>query len=396
MAAKPRLCNAVCATFHGVVEEKEMQTRRTFCVLAILAPLTLAGQVEDQRFSDIRSKVARHEKVTEEERDYAESIIEKRNQENSAKQQLDSYAKTHPVRESTGLIPLPELGKGTYKGEQGGLYPGGENTPPAPHLEAGLRMASRIAPLDPQGRKSAQGRIVMCTIGMSNTTQESRSFLKLAAGDNEVNPKVTIVDCAQGAQTAARIVDPNSPYWKVVDDRLANAGVTPQQAQVIWLKEANGNPTGSSWDYAKQLQEQQVTILNNLHARFPNLKIAYVSSRIYGGWAGGPLNPEPYAYEGGFATKWLIAGQIAGRPELNYNSEKGAVRAPWIEWGPYLWGDGLKARQDGVVWKREDLGPDGTHPSLLGREKVARLLMDFLKNDPTSRPWFVRAERRRK
>src|SRR3974390_2018454 len=37
----------------------------------------------------------------------------------------------HPVRESTGLIPLPDLGKEKYKGEQGGLYPGGVNAPPA-------------------------------------------------------------------------------------------------------------------------------------------------------------------------------------------------------------------------------------------------------------------------
>src|ERR1700704_2593638 len=36
----------------------------------------------------------------------------------------------HPTRESTGLIPLPDLGKGQYQGEQGGLYPGGENMPP--------------------------------------------------------------------------------------------------------------------------------------------------------------------------------------------------------------------------------------------------------------------------
>ena len=36
-----------------------------------------------------------------------------------------------PARESTGLVPLTDLGKQAYQGEQGGLYPGGENTPPA-------------------------------------------------------------------------------------------------------------------------------------------------------------------------------------------------------------------------------------------------------------------------
>jgi hypothetical protein len=79
------------------------------------------------------------------------------------------------------------------------------------------------------------------------------------------------------------------------------------------------------------------------------------------------------------------------KPELNYSPAKGAVRAPWTVWRPYLWADGLMGRKDGrVVWKREDLGPDGTHPSMLGREKVARLLMNFLKTDLTSRTWFVK------
>src|SRR5712691_326591 len=162
-----RLCQSV-------VEEKEMNRHRS-CVAIFLLPLILAGQSagqpEDQRFTGIRAKLARHEKITEDDRDYAESLIERRNQENSARQHADGYAKAHPPRESTGLIPLTELAKGAYNGEQGGLYPNGENAPPAAHLQAGLKMAARIEPLDRDGHPSSQGRIVMCTIGMSNTTQ---------------------------------------------------------------------------------------------------------------------------------------------------------------------------------------------------------------------------------
>ena len=57
------------------------------------------------------------------------------------------WIKEHPARESTGLIALPDLGKATYKGEEGGLYPGGVNTPPAKHLKAGQAMARKIVPL---------------------------------------------------------------------------------------------------------------------------------------------------------------------------------------------------------------------------------------------------------
>jgi hypothetical protein len=103
-----------------------------------------------------------------------------------------------------------------------------------------------------------------------------------------------------------------------------------------------------------------------------------------------PLNPEPHSYESGFAVKWLIADQMAGKPELNYDPKKGKVNSPWLAWGPYLWADGTKARSDGLVYLREDLAQDGTHPSMSGREKVAKLLLSFLRTDPTARPWFVK------
>ena len=51
-------------------------------------------------------------------------------------------------------------------------------------------------------------------------------------------------------------------------------------------------------------------------------------------------------------------------------------------------------KSDGLVWTREDCAADGTHPSpTSGREKVAKLLLGFFKNDPTSQPWFGKASR---
>jgi hypothetical protein len=350
----------------------------------------------DPRSQELLAKRKEGKKLSEEERlylesrrDAAESRIERQNQEGSAQRNAD-YGKAHPPRDSIGLLPLTELGKESYQGEQGGLYPGGANTMPAEHLQAGLRLAAQIVPLDAQGRPSPDGDIVLCSIGMSNTTQESRSFLKLIGTAQGVNPKLKPVDCAQGAQTAAKIADPKWPYWNVVQQRLTDAQVTPAQVQVVWFKEANSTPKEPFPAEAKKLQLDMLKDLYILHDTFPNLKIVYLSSRIYGGYAAGPLNPEPHAYESNFAVKWLIADQLAGQPELNFDPAKGPVRAPWLAWGPYLWADGLKARADGLVWKREDLGPDGTHPSMLGREKVARMLLDFLKTDPTAKPWFAK------
>src|SRR4051794_7848621 len=129
-----------------------------------------------------------------------------------------------PPRETTGLIPLNELGMGSYEGKQGGLYPGGSNRRPEAHDEAGLRIASTIRPLDPRGNARDDGKIVLLSIGMSNTTQEFSTFKPLADKDPQKNPALVIVDGAQGGMTAATIVDLEAPrgkqFWNVVASRL--------------------------------------------------------------------------------------------------------------------------------------------------------------------------------
>ncbi len=366
---------------------------RKLLAIALWLPLCAAPQQTDaRRLEEIKARRARGEQISAEDRQWAMRYMQQQRSRGAQnQQQFAEWAKAHPARESTGLVPLPDLGKGMYQGFEGGLYPGGANTPPAGHLKAGLALAKAIVPLDEQGRASAGGKIVFLSIGMSNTTMEFSAFQKAAARDPGLNPKLVIVDGAQGGQTAQITGQPDSNFWTVVAERLKQAGVTPHQVQAAWVKQANARPSEGFPGAAKRLQADMVATLHNLHDKFPNLKIAYLSSRIYGGYATTPLNPEPYAYEGGFAMKWAIADQIAGKADLNYDSAKGAVRAPWVAWGPYLWADGVKGRkQDRLVWMKDDLvDRDRTHPSDAGREKVARLLLDFLKAEPTARPWFT-------
>ena len=183
---------------------------------------------------------------------------------------------------------------------------------------------------------------------------------------------------------------PEAKYWQVSEERLDAAGVTAKQVQVAWIKQANAGPTAAFPEEVKALQADLLATVQNLRDKYPNLKIVYLSSRIYAGYATSPLNPEPHAYEGGFGVKWLIEDQIGGNPELNFDGAKGEVKAPWLAWGPYLWADGLKARADGLTYELGDFAEnDRTHPSMLGREKVARQLLDFLRGEPTAKPWFV-------
>jgi hypothetical protein len=103
------------------------------------------------------------------------------------------------------------------------------------------------------------------------------------------------------------------------------------------------------------------------------------------------LNDEESTYLSAFAVRRLIRDQIEGKSGLNPDPGKGEVKAPLMLWGPYLWADGVKGRKaDGLVWRREDLAGDGTHPSDDGQRKVAELLLNFFKTDPTAKGWFLK------
>jgi hypothetical protein len=272
---------------------------------------------------------------------------------------------------SVAMKPLTDLDKGTYHGYRGGLYANGKNTPPKRYLDQGLARARSIKPID--------GKIVLLSIGMSNTTQEFSVFKRIADADPRKSPDVTIVDGAQGGQDAEIVKNPNARFWSVVDARLANAGATAAQVRAVWLKEAIARQTGAFPADAKQLKRDLVAIVGILRVRYPNLELVYLSSRTYGGYATTDLNPEPYAYDSGFAVKWAVLDRIAGR-----------VTGPWLAWGPYLWTNGAKGRKDGLVWTCADVrSSDGTHPSPSGQLKIAQLLLKFFTTDATARPWFT-------
>jgi len=372
-----------------------------FLVVASLACVVLGNDeksIDRDKAKQLLQKQQRGEKLTEEESAYLENARKMRRE----RQPADRPQQRVPEpTETTGLIPLTEMKRdATYKGQSGGLYGRGRNIPPESHQAAAQKELAKIQPLDAEGRPSKDGKIVLISLGMSNTTQEFSAFKELADADPNKSPDVIIVDCAQGGQAAHQWAYPQegrnkqrpSP-WTIMDERIKKAGVTAEQVQVVWLKQAQMGPAqlGEFPRHAESLRDDTAIILRELKLRFENLRIAYLSSRIYAGYATTPLNPEPYAYESAFSVRWLIEAQIKGDAGLNYDASKGEVKSPLLLWGPYLWGDGLKARKsDGLIWKRADLGGDGTHPSTSGRRKVAEMLLKFFKTDPNAKGWFVK------
>ena len=271
---------------------------------------------------------------------------------------------------STGLLPLTDMGRRHYRGYRGGLYPAGRNRPTATYLRKGLASSRRVKPIG--------GKVVLLSIGMSNATAEFSAFKRVADKDPAKNANLTIVDGAQDGWDADRMKSDPS-YWDSVDQRLIDAGVAANQVQAVWLKQSIAGEDRRFPKDAKALQTDLRSIIRTMKIRYPNLRLIYLSSRTYAGYAITGLNPEPAAYDSGYAVRGVIQDRMGGK----------LLKGPWVGWGPYLWTDGLVGRSDGLLWTCDDVEDDGTHPSKSGVQKVVNQLLTFFKTDPTARRWFV-------
>lgn len=279
-----------------------------------------------------------------------------------------------------GATPLSDVGVSPYPGIPLGLYPGGLNVVPPSHLNAGLVLASGIKPRKANGQPHPNGRIGLVSIGMSNARQEFAAFMAVPAP----NTRVTFINGAQGGVMADEWADPTCLCWGRLDGYVAAAGLTAAQVSVVWIKLVNEFP--AAWpDGVNALHADLAVVVQALAVRFPNLTLAYLSSRTYGGYATTLQSPEPHAYDSAFAVRGLIEAQLNG--DLPYS---GAGRiAPWLAWGPYLWADGLTPRSDGLTWACSDFETDGGHPGPSGESKVADLLRQFFLTHPTTMGWFI-------
>ena len=260
----------------------------------------------------------------------------------------------------------------------GGLYPGGFNQRPVTHNTAGLGIAQdRIYPRNMAGQRDDQnGKIVMISIGMCNTTMEfgkgynnhpEDAFRDRVMDPNEKarNEKLVVVDCADAGKDAKKWTDdaPPNGTWGECISRLG-PDLSTKQVQVVWLKEALIDPEfdpnyGVFPAHANALQGFLEKILGTLvnvpnTGYFGNVKMVFLSPRTRAFTLDHDVpnthhSPEPDAYETGFSDKWVIEKQVLGHG-LNYNPMNGQVLSPWLSWGPYLWTNGNMARSDGLKW----------------------------------------------
>ena len=330
------------------------------------------------------------------------------------------------------LVPINEM-KVPYVDPIGltysvGLYGDGSSEAPCTHTQSGMDLAleaslprhadGSVCTGDLSGTSNKDCRYVFLSISMSNGTHEwhgggpasidrSLAFVEKTRTDAKKNPYLAVVDAARGGMEAQCMsgdnifhcpppLDSNKNifdyYWEdYVPTQLAEQNVTQQQVTIVWFKLANREEQNEP-DHVAYLEKNSIGVMRLALRRFPNLKIAYLNSRTYGGYVGGDGSPEPFAYEQAFAKRNLIDRQIKSDAELCHELDSSCANptVPWMDWGTYLWANGTTPNSSGITWQCEDFREDdGQHPSALGVDKFSNHLLDFVQNSPTTKIWYL-------
>jgi len=185
----------------------------------------------------------------------------------------------------------------------------------------------------------------------------------------------------RGSRASARVFSRNAAIWIEIDNSPAFV------------------PLGAADGDAYYLKSYIAESLREIKRQYPNLQIAYLSSRAYTGYSTTNFSHEPFAFESAYSNRWVITGQMEQErmdvPEMFWDTRISFIDdtrravAPWVAWGPYLWANGATPRADGLAWLRGDFEADGETLSPSGAVKGAKLLFDFLLHEPTAKGWFL-------
>ena len=305
--------------------------------------------------------------------------------------QLNSNDNSEAVAITT-KIPLNDLGKGTYLGYVGGLYPGGVNTPPLKYAFDLMQISKTIVPVDTFGNASDNGKIVFISLGASIGGKNMKALVKKTAGNSLTNPKLLLFNCNEGGKYSAlsNIMNPNDSYWLHVSEVIKNQKSGFKQVQIVYLETDDGIITKKFPDRPNQIKNKIQACARTIKLKFPNEKVLYLLGRTRtfndAGNNATPWNTEPSPYYFGWACKWAIEDQINSVPGTEY---KGANKvAPIITWGFYQWADSLPRTTDNFYWRASET-KDGLHSNDAGEDTLATRFQNFLLTNLYSKLWYA-------
>ncbi|MEO8710466.1 MAG: hypothetical protein ABI405_00015 [Parafilimonas sp.] len=295
------------------------------------------------------------------------------------------------VSVDTAIIPLNDLGKKTFNGYVGGLYPGGKNAPSKAYASDLLSTSQKIIPIDSFGNSFKHGRIVFISLGGSTCGHNMIQLKKQTKNNPLTNKMLALLNCSNGYGEASlnSMINPSDPYWNHVTQIIQGSGSSYKQVQVIYL-ESDDSSRYRNWPgRANLVKDELETCLRVFKQKFTNLKVVYVlgRTRTFGNQA--LWNREPSPYYQGWGCKWAIEDQINGVPGTEYKG-KNAV-APMLTWGWYEWADTIPRKTDGFYWLQSETS-DGLHATPTAQDTLATRFQNFLLTDKYASIWYAAQE----
>lgn len=303
--------------------------------------------------------------------------------------------------DSTGLIPLTDMGYTRYGPFRGGLYPYFMNDIPETHLNKGKALSNAMVPLNNVGDVDWEnGNVLVIGMGGSTASNAYNAMVdSLKTWDYVgVNPCLKLKGLFYGGKDLTTMIDTTSTdYWDYLQEKIDARGDTWDNIQIVWMQTHTELPIDDSILYIKTTVNQYITLLQRIQDSMANVKQVFFTGFHYTGYTH-PSHElyealaEPKAYWGNLAIKVLIERQIAGDPALAFEGPDKKV--PWISWGPYWWADGTNPRAiDGLTWSCEEYRDDDTgggfHLEESGKGKEAMMFIDFLESNLVTGKWYL-------
>lgn len=314
---------------------------------------------------------------------------------------LHAQLELNCAHDSTGLIPLTDMGTTKYGPFRGGLYPNFMVDMPESHLNKGKALSNAMVPLDGEGNVDWESGSLL-VIGMGGSTA-SNAYNTMVDTLREwdyvgINPCMKLKGLFYGGKDLTVMIDTTSTdYWDYLQEKIDARGETWDNIQVVWMQTHSELPIFDSILYIKTMVEQYTTLLQRIQDSMANVKQVYLTGFHYTGYTHPSHDlydalAEPKAYWGNLAIKVLIERQIAGDPALAFEGPNKKV--PWIAWGPYWWADGTNPRAyDGLTWSCEEYRDDDTgggfHLDDIGKAKEALMFIDFLATNEVTGKWYL-------
>jgi cell division septation protein DedD len=263
----------------------------------------------------------------------------------------------------TTPIPLTQLGTDTYYSQQGGLYPGGSNTPPAGYKSELDQLAISLA---------SDNQLVVLGLGMSMMQNAMSGWEPFAAGPG-TNPNMVVVNGAIGSNQQ-RWADPNNAVWNRGPQALAAAGLTAADVDIVLYHNAWSGPSSLPFpDHAVNMLNSITGTMDTIADKYPNTSLILITNRHYA-LSSTSKHPEPWAYEEGFSWKWLVENRI--NCTANCGTHIAWLVDEWIsDWANHP----------------EYYAADGLHLAGAGQQESGQLWHDALSTWSYTAPWYLDA-----